>query len=170
MKKSILVCLAIVPILFACSGSPHSGWQSEPSSTTQADLNAVQSCISQSQTCASGATTASAVATCEQQLKACLGTLVAEAGIPSAPPWTPDDAGPPFGFPFDAGSLPQLPGFDGGLPSLPSFDAGLPSIPFDDAGAFPGSSCIQTLQSCLSGSTNPATCAQQVATCLEKAI
>jgi hypothetical protein len=40
---------------------------------------------------------------------------------------------------------------------------------FDDGG-FPGSSCIEQLQSCLSSANDPAACATQVATCLQQAL
>jgi hypothetical protein len=149
-----------------------------PVSDESSALTGAQSCQSQDQTCIASATSASAIATCQQQLESCLEALVADAGLPPV-------------VAFDAGSLPS-PGslFDGSLPPVVTFDAAgfpfgddaaIPSLPpiLDDAGLSEDAalsavsavdSCIQTLQSCLSSSTDPQTCASQVVTCLQQAI
>jgi hypothetical protein len=162
-KYSIIACTALASTLFACTHGSEPSW-SESSGTTAEELGAVQGCTSQSQTCISAATTTAALAACEQELGTCLASLVAEAGVP-LPSF---DAGLPINFSFDAGSLPPFGGFDGSLPTLP--DAGLPSFPVPEAGSYPGSACIQELQSCLSSQTSPTTCATQVETCLQQAI
>ncbi|MGO8997718.1 MAG: hypothetical protein ACLQVI_30745 [Polyangiaceae bacterium] len=173
MKKSLVIG-ALVAGVVGCSQPSQSPVGQESSA-----LSGVQNCQAQAKTCASTATSATAIAACEQQLKSCLEALIDDAGLP------------PVGLgSFDAGSLPS-PGsfFDGSLPPVGSFDGGGGALPilddagflpiFDDAGlppiTFPFdagsvSACIQSLQSCLSSSTSPQTCATQVATCLEQAI
>jgi hypothetical protein len=163
----IALAIALAPAfaspLVACSPAAETHWtsSSEPSGTTAAALNAVQDCTAQAQACAAAATSPSGFASCEQGLKSCLDALVAEAGVPTLPPF---DAGFPLPS-FDGGFLPPLP--DASLPTLP--EAGLPPLPnLPDAGAV--DACLQTLQSCLGSSTNPATCATQVTTCLQQAL
>jgi hypothetical protein len=163
MKTSIVVCLTLAASLVACTEQAETSWGPERSSTTAADLSAVQQCTSQSTACVTAATTPADLAQCEQDLKSCLGALVSEAGVPPLPAF---DAGLPPGFSFDAGSLPS---FDASFPVLP--DSGLPTFPFADGGGVAAASaCIQTLQTCLASTTDPATCASQVATCLEQAL
>jgi hypothetical protein len=157
------LALALVASPVGCSPAAETRWtsSSEPSSTTAAALGAVQNCTAQAQACASTATTPSAIASCEQGLKACLDALVAEAGVPTLPPF---DAGFPLPS-LDGSFLPPLP--DGSLPTLP--EAGLPPLPnLPDAAAV--DACLQTLQSCLGSSTDPTTCATQVTTCLQQAL
>jgi hypothetical protein len=160
MKFGILVSAALASTVVGCNQETGS-WSIESSGKTAEELNAVQSCESQAQSCAQMATSPSAIASCEQTLRSCLGALIAEAGVPSIPSF---DAGglSPIGS-FDGGFVPPLP--DASLPTGP----GTPPVPSFDGG-FPGSACIDQLQTCLMGSTNPATCATQVATCLKQAI
>jgi hypothetical protein len=169
MKFAILVGVALASTVVGCTQEPGT-WSVESSSRTTAELNAVQSCEAQAESCAKMATSPSAIASCEQTFRSCLGTLIAEAGVPSIPPF--DCGTPPVGS-FDGGGF--VPPFDGGGFVPPSFDGGAPMGPgvpnqpsFD--GGFPGSACIDQLQTCLMGSTDPATCASQVVTCLKQAI
>jgi hypothetical protein len=166
MKTPIALCIVLASTLAGCGQAAETRWGSpEPQSTTAAALNAVQQCTSQAQTCAQAASTPQDIAACEQALQSCLSALVAEAGVPSLPPF---DAGLPPLPNLDAGvPLPTLP--DGAVPPLPSLDAGLPQLPgLPDASAVDG--CLQTLQSCLTGGTDPTTCATQVTTCLQAAL
>jgi hypothetical protein len=157
IKFGILVSAALASTSIALVGcTQESGsWSVESSSRTTAELGAVQNCQSQAESCAKMAMTPSDIAACEQTLRSCLGTLCSEAGVPPIPSF---DAGPPPVVSFDAGGfVPPLD--DAGVPTVPSFDGG-----------FPGSACIDQLQTCLMGSTNPADCATQVVTCLKQAI
>jgi hypothetical protein len=163
MKFGILVSAALASTSIALVGCTQEtgSWSVESSSRTTAELSAVQTCQSQAESCAKMATSASAIASCEQTLKSCLGTLIAEAGVPSIPSF--DCGAPPIGS-FDAGGfVPPFP--DGGPPTGP----GVPTPPSFDGG-YPGSACIDQLQTCLMGSTDPSTCATQVVACLKQAI
>jgi hypothetical protein len=155
MKFTILIGAALAMALVGCT-QETSSWSVESSGKTAAELSGVQSCVSQAKSCAAMATTPAAIDGCRQALQSCLGSLVAEAGLPPIPS-------------FDAG-VPTIPSFDCGVPPIP--EAGVPAVPtppsFD--GGFPGSSCISDLESCLKSGTDPEMCATTAATCLEHAI
>lgn len=159
MKFAILIGVSLATTLAGCAQETGSWTATESSGKTAEELTGVQSCVSQAQSCATTASSASALAACQQALRSCLGALIAEAGVPAIPSF---DAGalPPVGS-LDAGALPTLP--DASIPTPPT-------LPSGEAGSFPGSACIGDLQTCLAGSTNPATCATQAATCLQQAI
>jgi hypothetical protein len=164
MKFGILVSAALASTSIALVGCTQEtgSWTTESSSKTAAELNAAQSCESQAQSCAKMATSPSDLASCEQAFRSCLGTLCSEAGVPPIPSFDAG-GGPPIGS-FDAGGfVPPFP--DGGPPTGP----GVPTPPSFDGG-YPGSDCIDQLQTCLMGSTNPETCATQVVACLKQAI
>jgi hypothetical protein len=162
MKTPIALCIVLASTLAACSQAAQTHWGSpEQQSTTAAALDAVQQCTQTAQTCAQAATTPQALATCQQGLQSCLSALVAEAGVPSLPPF---DSGVPLPS-LDAGiPVPTLP--DGAVPPVPSLDAGIPGLP--DLNAV--DACLQTLQSCLTSGTDPTTCATQVTSCLQAAL
>jgi hypothetical protein len=156
--------------LVACSQGPGESTGTERSSDGSQALTVVQNCQQQAQTCAQSATTPAAIATCAQDLRACLSALCSDAGLPPIPPVPP--------VAFDAGSVPPI-DIDAAIPPVtipPLPDASvppvvIPPVALPDAAVLSAvSACIQDLETCLSSSTDPATCATQVATCLKNAI
>jgi hypothetical protein len=168
-KKVVLMGVFASFALVACSQGPGESTGTERSSDGSQSLTVVQNCQQQAETCAQSATTPSAISTCQQELRACLSALCADAGLPPIPPVPP--------VAFDAGFVPPI-DIDAAIPpvGVPLFpDASappvvVPPITLPDAGLGAVSACIQTLESCLSSSTAPATCATDVATCLQHAI
>ena len=157
MKTSFVLQGTFALLLLAgCSQGPDESTGVARSSEGSQALSVAQSCQQQAKTCATSATTPAALSACEQQLRACLLALIPDAGIPPIPPIDFDAAVPPV-------TLPPLP--DASIPPIH-----VPPVVIPDAGSFPGSACIQSLESCLASSTDPATCATQVVTCLQHAI
>jgi hypothetical protein len=149
MNKIVcIVGIATTSLLMGCGQGAQDG-DERPGKSSGA-LGTVDDCIAQVRSCAADASSAADGAACEQQLKTCLSTLL------------PDASAPPS---FDAG-LPSLP--DAAVPPVPPLpDAGVVTIP--DAGATVAGvqACIAALGACLSSSTDPTTCADQVRTCLQ---
>ncbi len=173
--------------LLACgqAAGPVSTLESE--STTDA-LNTVIGCQTQAFTCETGAQAASALPACNSGLRACLASLIPEAGalpmLPAPPTFTPPTFTPPT-LTAPPLTLPTFPRFDGGFPfpvitppafdaGLPvrRFDAGLPMLPvpppvvFPDAGASSQAACLTDLQVCLTTTPDATKCATEARTCL----
>ena len=143
-----IVCfigIAGASLLGGCGQGPdHSGQVSDTTETSSESLNVVNGCIAQAKTCAAAAKSVADGEACGQQLRACLAPLVADAGNVTVPPVTI----PPVAIP----------------------DAALPPVPDPTKVEAAVRACVATLRTCLSGSTDPATCADQARTCLTQAI
>jgi hypothetical protein len=160
-------------MLLAC------GQAADPSSNLGLDGNdealaTVISCQTQAFACAADAQAPSGLTSCNTGLRACLGSLLPDAGglftLPTLPmfPTLPS---------FDAGLRPPFPRpvFDAGLPPIQTFDAGVPRLPppppvvLPDAGALSQPVCIADLQKCLTTTFDVMQCAADARTCLTAA-
>jgi hypothetical protein len=173
MKKNVVLIAAFAAFaVAACSQGPGESTGTERSSDGSQALTVVQNCQQEAETCAQSATTPSAISTCQQELRACLSALCSDAGLPPIPPIPPV---PPVAF--DAGAVVPPIDFDAAIPPVqipPLPDAAVPPVVVPpvtfDAGLAGVTACIQALDACLQSSTDPATCATQVVTCLQHAI
>jgi len=203
--SSSVVAAALAYAAFLVPGCGQGADSPEPTESTDPDaaeaLTAVQNCQVQARSCfqEAGAPARSAdggpsaAMTCANDLRACLLSVLPDAG---ARPVLPDagrlvfprfDGGfvrpPAFdgGFPrppaFDGGfqppafdgGLPRPPAFDGGFPRPPAFDGGFPRPPVADASVPPAITCIDDMRTCLASQMDPMTCADQARTCLQSA-
>jgi hypothetical protein len=172
MNSKVSRSAGIVPfataagLLLACGQAADPGPTQGSESTTDA-LNTVIGCQTQAFACAADAQGPLAGSSCDSGFRACLASLLPDAGaLPKLPLF--DGGFPPVPTPpaFDAG-LP-IRTFDAGLPIRP-FDAGLPTPPpivVPDGGAPSEQACLVDLQTCLTTTPDVATCATQVRTCL----
>jgi hypothetical protein len=142
-----VLAIGVAWAAFTAQGCGATVGTTDPIGTTDnsADqaLRAVNSCQTQARACfADGGGTA-----CEEQLRACLGSLVPDAGHGGGPD---DDAEPP-----------EPPESDGGRPPIP--DASHPATPDPAAAVL---ACVHTLRACLGSATKPSTCAENAKACL----
>jgi hypothetical protein len=171
-----VIGIAATSLVIGCGqGAGDSRSAGESLGTSQAALDTVNDCVTQTQTCAAAAKSLMDGAACEQQLRACLAPLIANAGNVAVPPLVIPDAGftlPPIVL-LDAGfTLPPLVIPDAGftLPPVVLPDAALPPLPDPAKVQAAVGACVTALDTCLSGSTDPMTCAAQAQTCLRQAI
>jgi hypothetical protein len=177
MKVKLLTSAGISSVVAATGMLMACGQAADPSSNlgldgTDTALQTVIGCQTQAFACAADAQAPSGFTSCNDGLRACLASLVPDAGGLFAPPTLPS---------FDAGfptlPTPRLPVFDAGLPPPPTrtFDAGFPTLPtpppvvFPDAGAPSEAVCLANLQTCLTSTFDVTTCAAGARTCLTAA-
>jgi|HubBroStandDraft_6_1064221.scaffolds.fasta_scaffold298618_2 hypothetical protein len=181
MNSGMLHIAGIVSAALAAGGLVACGQAAGPMSTPEPEsstdaLNTVIGCQDQAFACAADAQAPSALPSCNSGLRACLASLIPDAGaLPTLP------APPTLTLPT-LPTFPTLPGFDGGFPlpiiTPPAFDAGLPVRRFDagvpvpppvvlpDAGAPSQVNCLTDLQICLTTTPDATKCAADARTCL----
>jgi hypothetical protein len=143
MRKIIgIIGLVGASFFGGCGQGPSpSGPPAGELGTSSDSLDIVNGCIAQAKICATAAKSVTDGEACRLELRACLAPLVADAGSVTIPPVV-----------------------------IPPIDAALPPVPDPAKVEAAVRACVDTLRTCLSGSTDPVTCADQARTCLIKAI
>ena len=177
MNSKLLTSTGIVSLVTAAGMLIACGQAAGPSSNLGLDGNdealaTVIGCQTQAFACAADAQAPAGFTSCNDGLRACLASLLPDAGplltLPQLPPFPSFDAGIQL-------PAPRLPVFDAGLPPLRTFDAGFPTLPtpppvvLPDAGALTQPACLGELQTCLTTTPDPTKCAADARTCLTAA-
>jgi hypothetical protein len=139
--------------------------------TTENALGAVASCQAQARDCFTSGVDANV---CEEQLRACLLSLLPEAGTPpprperdGGPPKPTGDGEPPSDPPSrDGGTPPDRPRPDAAHRTLPDAAKGALTDPVGNDGGPAVHPCVNALRACLASGAKPSVCAEESRICL----